>query len=198
MDQKQTGADEGRKNTLLFAQLIEILTQNAVMMLGGMPDRQGRSRPPDLNAAEMMIDMLAVLQKKTKGNLTKEEERMISGTLYQLQTAFADVASKSGDFEKARKATESMDAADAAPEGFEDDLEHEQEHVHGPGCSHDHEHEHHHAPPSGQQRPPQQQQQQQSPQRPGQNQPSRPASSGGSSAEQTERESKVKFTKKYG
>jgi len=122
MDEKQAPAepvDESRKTTLLFAQLIEILTQNAVMMLGGVPDRQGRTRPPDLNAAEMMIDMLAILQKKTKGNLTKEEERMISGTLYQLQTAFAEVASKSGDFEKARKATESIDAADEPELGEE-------------------------------------------------------------------------------
>ncbi len=104
--------DDARKQTLLFAQLIEILTQNAVMMLGGMPDRQGRQRPADLNSAEMMIEMLGVLQKKTKGNVTPEEERMLTGTLFQLQTAFAEVASKSGDFERARKATEAAAASD--------------------------------------------------------------------------------------
>ena len=101
-----------QKETMLFAQLIELLTQNAVMMLGGMTDRQGRQRPPDLNAAEMMIDLLNVLQAKTKGNLTKEEERMLSSTLYQLQTAFAEVASKSGDFSRARKATEATEKED--------------------------------------------------------------------------------------
>ena len=107
--------DDARKQTVLFAQLIEILTQNAVMMLGGMTDRQGRQRPPDLNSAEMMIEMISVLQKKTKGNLTAEEDRMLSGTLFQLQSAFSEVASKSGDFEKARKAQE---AAEASDEGF--------------------------------------------------------------------------------
>jgi hypothetical protein len=117
MDNKNI--DEARKQTLLFAQLIEILTQNAVLMLGGAPDRQGRQRPPDLNGAEMMIDMLSVLYKKTKSNLTPEEEKMISGTLFQLQTAFADVASKSGEFEKARKATEASEAA-SEPD-FEDE-----------------------------------------------------------------------------
>jgi hypothetical protein len=108
--------DEARKQTMLFAQLIEILTQNAIMMLGAMPDRSGRQRPPDLNGAEMMIEMLSVLHKKTKGNLSAEEERMISGTLYQLQSAFAEIASKTGDFGKARKATEAAQSAEAEDE----------------------------------------------------------------------------------
>jgi len=107
-----TQKDEGRKQTMLFAQLIEILTQNAIMMLGGMQDRSGRQRPPDLNAAELMIDILEVVKVKTKGNLTREEEKMLSNTLYQLQTAFAEVASKSGDFGKALKATEAVEAED--------------------------------------------------------------------------------------
>lgn len=98
--------DEEKKQTMLFAQLIELLTQNAIMMLGGAVDRQGRQRPPDLGAAELMIDILSVLKAKTKGNLTAEEERMLSSTLFQLQSAFAEVASKSGEFGKARKATE--------------------------------------------------------------------------------------------
>ena len=102
--------DEVRKQTILFAQLIEILAQNAIIMLGSMPDPQGRQRPPDLNGAEMMIEMMAVLQKKTKGNLTKEEEKIISSTLYQLQAAFAEIASKSGEFSKARKATEAVES----------------------------------------------------------------------------------------
>jgi len=112
MDTPRNSPDEARKETMLFAQLIEILAQNAVMMLGGMPDRHGRQRPPDLNSAEMMIEMLSVLQKRTKGNLSKDEEKMLSGALYQLQTAFAEIASKSGDFSKARKATEAAEAAD--------------------------------------------------------------------------------------
>jgi hypothetical protein len=170
MDEKQTPVDESRKNTLLFAQLIEILTQNAVMMLGGMPDRQGRSRPPDLNAAEMMIDMLGVLQKKTKGNLSQEEERMISGTLFQLQTAFAEVASKSGDFEKARKATESMEAADEEEELGEEMGE-----------------------PIQQQQPPPRQPQAASSSAP------QPAQKGiqPSALSSADRENKIKFTKKY-
>ena len=110
--EKDPKLDEGRKQTMLFAQLIDLLTQNAVMMLGGVTDRQGRQRPPDLNSAELMIDMLSVLLAKTKGNLTPDEEKMLSSTLYQLQTAFADVASKSGDFGKARKATEAAEAAE--------------------------------------------------------------------------------------
>jgi hypothetical protein len=127
-DQPKTPADAQRRESGHFARLIELLAQNAVMMLGGMADRHGRQMPPDLRGAEMVIEMMSVLQKRTKGNLGKEEERMLSGTLYQLQTAFAEVASKSGEFEKARKATEAADAADAdegpeplGEEGLEDE-----------------------------------------------------------------------------
>ena len=116
-DTPKPQADAQRRESGFFAQLIELLAQNAVMMLGGMADRQGRQRPPDLAGAEMVIEMMSVLQKRTKGNLTKEEERMLSGTLYQLQTAFAEVASKSGEFGKARKATEAAEAADAGEVG---------------------------------------------------------------------------------
>ncbi|NUN93424.1 MAG: DUF1844 domain-containing protein [Verrucomicrobiae bacterium] len=105
-------ADAQRRESSHFARLIDLLAQNAAMLLGGMADRQGRQMPPDLRAAELFIEMLAVLQKRTKGNLTKEEQRMLSGTLYQLQSAFAEVASKSGEFEKARKASEAAEAAD--------------------------------------------------------------------------------------
>ena len=110
-------ADAQRRESGFFAQLIELLAQNAVMMLGGMADRQGRQRPPDLAGSEMVIEMMTVLQKRTKGNLTKEEERMLSGTLYQLQKAFSEVASKAGEFGKARKATEAAEAADAEEAG---------------------------------------------------------------------------------
>ena len=108
--EKNHSKTEGTKETVLLAQLIEILAQNAIMLLGVLPDRQGRQRPPDLNGAEMMIEMLSVLQKKTKGNLSKEEEKIIATTLYQLQAAFADVASKSGEFEKARKASDAIES----------------------------------------------------------------------------------------
>ena len=112
-DTPKPQVDAQRRESGLFAQLIELLAQNAVMMLGGMADRQGRQRPPDLAGAEMVIEMMSVLQKRTKGNLSKDEEKMLSGTLYQLQTAFAEVASKAGEFGKARKATDAAEAANA-------------------------------------------------------------------------------------
>jgi len=112
MNDSKSTPDDVRRQTMLFAQLVEILTQNAILMLGAVPDRQGRQRPPDLNGAEMMIDILGVLQKRTKGNLAKEEEKMLTGTIYQLQAAFAEIASKTGEFGKARKATEAAETAE--------------------------------------------------------------------------------------
>lgn len=173
-DSPKPPADAQRRESGLFARLIELLAQNAVMMLGGMPDRQGRQAPPDLRGAEMVIEMMSVLQKRTKGNLTKDEDRMLSGTLYQLQTAFAEVASKSGEFEKARKATEAAEAADAGEDlGPLDDEE--------PGAD------------EGAPMPPPPAQGA----RPGAPAPAGPRPAGVQPSSPEPRESKVKFTKKY-
>ncbi|MCC7519991.1 MAG: DUF1844 domain-containing protein [Verrucomicrobiae bacterium] len=178
-DHAKPQADAPRRESGYFARLIELLAQNAVMMLGGMADRQGRQMPPDLRGAEMVIEMMTVLQKRTKGNLAKEEERMLSGTLYQLQTAFAEVASKSGEFEKARKASEAAEAADSvagadAGQGFglEEDFDNEEGAPTPP-------------PPAEAARP-------------GGPAPVGTRPQGIQSSAPEPRESKVKFTKKYG
>lgn len=112
-------SDDSQKHSLLFTRLVEMLAQNAVMLLG-VPDRGGRALPPDLNGAEMIIEMLVVLKKRTQGNLSKDEDKILSNTLFQLQSAFADIASKSGDFSKARKAQEAVDTADLEEDSEED------------------------------------------------------------------------------
>ena len=52
--------------------------------------------PPDLAAAQETIDLLTVLQEKTKGNLTKEEEEILGGGLYELRMAFVELSRRTG------------------------------------------------------------------------------------------------------
>ena len=44
--------------------------------------------PPDLEMAKHSIDMLGVIQEKTKGNLTLEEERLLNNSLTELRFRF--------------------------------------------------------------------------------------------------------------
>jgi Domain of unknown function (DUF1844) len=49
---------------------------------------------PDLPLAQQSIDLLALLQEKTRGNLTAEEERFLQQMLFDLRMRFVDSAVK--------------------------------------------------------------------------------------------------------
>jgi hypothetical protein len=69
--------------------LINILAMPAAMYIGGAQTPDGQMIPADIGAAKFHIDMLGVLEEKTKGNLTDEERQMLSAVLYELRMRFA-------------------------------------------------------------------------------------------------------------
>ena len=60
----------------------------AVMALGMMPDPMSGETSANKDAAKFHIDMLSVIEEKTKGNLTSEEAESLSSILHQLRMAF--------------------------------------------------------------------------------------------------------------
>jgi hypothetical protein len=52
---------------------------------------EGQKQEPDLGAARHSIDILAMLQEKTKGNLTLEEQRLIDNSLTELRFRYVHV-----------------------------------------------------------------------------------------------------------
>jgi hypothetical protein len=53
--------------------------------------------PPDPRLARHFIDMMAMLQEKTKGNLTWEEERLLNNSLTELRFRYMQTASATGN-----------------------------------------------------------------------------------------------------
>lgn len=62
--------------------------------LGVMPGPEGEAHPVDLEAARYFIDVLAMLEQKTKGNLDETETKLIASLLYDLHIAFVDAQKK--------------------------------------------------------------------------------------------------------
>ncbi|OFW01636.1 MAG: hypothetical protein A3G20_01815 [Acidobacteria bacterium RIFCSPLOWO2_12_FULL_59_11] len=63
----------------------------------GLAVRPGEvAPPPDLLAAQETIELLTILQQKTKGNLTKEEEQLLTNGLYELRMVFVELSRKAG------------------------------------------------------------------------------------------------------
>jgi len=75
-----------------LAALISMLATQALFALGLLQIKGQEERKPDLELAKYNIDMLQVLEDKTKGNLTKEEEAVLANTLNELRMGYVKVA----------------------------------------------------------------------------------------------------------
>jgi len=74
-----------------FDTIVSYLSTTAFFQLGLLPDPGGERIPPDLANARRTIDMLEVLQHKTRGNLSAEENQMLEEVLYELRLTFVEV-----------------------------------------------------------------------------------------------------------
>jgi hypothetical protein len=80
-----------------FNLLILSLRTQAEMQLGLLDFGEETDRPqPDLDAARHAIDLLAMLQEKTKGNLTLEEQRLLENSLTELRFRYVQTVAETG------------------------------------------------------------------------------------------------------
>lgn len=71
-----------------FSTLVISLSTSVLYHLGEVPDPQTGGKNTDLILAKHAIDTLRLLQEKTKGNLTDEEQKLLEGILYDLRLRF--------------------------------------------------------------------------------------------------------------
>lgn len=74
-----------------FDTLVSYLGTTAMFQLGLMAGPGGERIPPDLANARRTIEMLEVLEQKTRGNLTASEIRLLEDVLYELRMGFVEV-----------------------------------------------------------------------------------------------------------
>jgi len=82
------GARAGALRAPRFLDLVQSLQMGAMVGLGMLQGPDGKRPPVDLPAAKDAIDLLGILQEKTKGNLTKEEEEVLREGLYHLRMGY--------------------------------------------------------------------------------------------------------------
>jgi len=75
-----------------FAALISMLTTQALFALGVLQVKGQEEKEPDLEMAKYNIDMLETLEEKTKGNLTEEEQKVLTNTLNEVRMAYVKLA----------------------------------------------------------------------------------------------------------
>lgn len=78
-----------------FSTFILSLGSSALILLGEIEDPVNREKHQDLSQAREMIDLLAMLEEKTKGNLSKEEEALLTNLLFDLRMKYVEKTRKS-------------------------------------------------------------------------------------------------------
>jgi len=76
-----------------FASLVNALVSQALFYLGDLAP-QGAEPTVNLDMSKHQIDTLSVLEVKTKGNLTQEEQRLLDTALYETRMRYVQVASQ--------------------------------------------------------------------------------------------------------
>jgi hypothetical protein len=84
-------SDQPTSETLSFTAFVLSLASTAAIHFGDMPDPgSGVRSEQSLQGASQMIEILALLEQKTRGNLTAEERQLLEQVLYELRLRFVD------------------------------------------------------------------------------------------------------------
>lgn len=74
-----------------FLNYLSSLGYQAMIFLGQIPHPATNQTEKNLEQAKYVIDTLAMLRTKTKGNLSKQEEDLLNATLYELQMRYVEL-----------------------------------------------------------------------------------------------------------
>jgi hypothetical protein len=80
-------------SAITFIGFVVSLAHTAAVHFGDVPDpATGETFPPNLAAAQQMIEILALLEEKTRGNLSPEERQLLEQIVYELRVRFVEVS----------------------------------------------------------------------------------------------------------
>ena len=77
-----------------FAGLVSMLATQAFFALGIIRTKEDEEPQTNMALAQYNIDMLGIVEEKTRDHLTDEEKKLLEGTIHQLRMAFVQVSEK--------------------------------------------------------------------------------------------------------
>ncbi len=81
-----------REDTLRFLDLVGLFSTQGMIALGKLANPATGKSEKNLPAARLFIDMLDMLERKTKGNLTADETKILRSSLTDLRLMFVEEA----------------------------------------------------------------------------------------------------------
>ena len=99
---------ENDVNKIMFMHLVSMLAMSAIQQMGKLVDPGTGKAEINLEAAQATIDMLDMLEARTRGNLDAEETKLIKDTLMSLKMNYVESLEQKTDDGPARNATHSV------------------------------------------------------------------------------------------
>lgn len=97
IEEEETAEREARKLPPAdFQHFISGVAAQVLMQLGELENPMAGEKRVDLESARYSIDILQMLEEKTKGNLTPEEQRYLTAALHDLRMRFVGAATGKG------------------------------------------------------------------------------------------------------
>ena len=106
MAEVQKDTQGSREDTRRFLDLVSLFGTQALMALGKLANPSTNKAEKNLDAARLFIDLLEMVERKTTGNLTADESKILKATLTDLRLMFV---------EESNAPAEAPPAADSAP-----------------------------------------------------------------------------------
>lgn len=103
-----------------FVEFVMMQAQNASLFLGLTPNPSTGRAEVNLDLARLFIDQLAMIQEKTRGNLSDEETKILRNVLGNLQMAFVEASQKGGGTSRPPTAPAESAAAAVADDDVDD------------------------------------------------------------------------------
>jgi hypothetical protein len=100
----------------LFEHMVVQNTNMALMFLGQMPHPQSGESVHDIQAARIFIDQLEMLEFKTRGNLSREEEKLLQQGLMHLRLAFVEAVEHPPNAEQGTERSSATAQSSSPPE----------------------------------------------------------------------------------
>lgn len=117
MAEIQKDTQGSREDTLRFLDLVGLFSTQAMIGLGKIANPATGKAEKQLPAARAFIDMLEMLQRKTTGNLSPDETRLLQSTLTDLRVMFVEESNAPAEKPKEpAKPQEKSPAPDEKPE----------------------------------------------------------------------------------
>lgn len=93
---EQKGQQQGEGSEVSFVGLVQLLMTQTLAAMGQLQGPGGEQFPTNFEAAKHYIDLLQVLEEKTRGNLNDDEKKIIDQVLYELRMVFVQATSGGG------------------------------------------------------------------------------------------------------